>query len=88
LWLQIKANLLNRPFWVPASGELACKGAALSCTVGLSLYGSFDEAMEKQTSFCKRVFPRPVEVEKYKEWYLSYRAKTNSTLREGHADYN
>lgn len=48
LWLQIKANLTNKLFLLPESGELACKGAALLCSVGTSCYKSMEEAIEHQ----------------------------------------
>ncbi|WP_108821979.1 L-fuculokinase [Dysgonomonas sp. Marseille-P4361] len=38
LWLQIKADMLNRTFLLPESGELACKGAAMLCMVGMSCF--------------------------------------------------
>lgn len=85
LWLQIKANLLNRPFWVPASGELACKGASLLCAVGMSRFGSLDEAVQKQTAFLDRILPHPAEAKKYGKWYRTYREEMDSTrscLRE------
>lgn len=69
LWLQIKADMLNRTFLLPESGELACKGAAMLCMVGMSCFKDMDEAIENQ-KICKEIIhPNPVQVEKYKHWY-------------------
>lgn len=69
LWLQIKADMLNRVFLLPDSGELACKGAAMLCVVGMSCFKDMDEAIENQKIYKEAIHPDPVQVEKYKEWY-------------------
>ncbi len=69
LWLQIKANLLNKTFLMPESGELACKGAAMLCAVGASCFGSLEEAIGRQVRFRCSVFPNPADAISYKEWY-------------------
>lgn len=68
LWLQIKANLLNKPFKVPESVELACKGAAMLCAVGTSCFAGLEAATEKQVKFKEIIVPEPLESEKYKKW--------------------
>lgn len=68
LWIQIKANLLNRAFCIPDSVELACKGAAMLCAVGTSRFANLEEATEKQVNFKERIDPEPVEAEFYKKW--------------------
>ncbi|WP_298649921.1 FGGY-family carbohydrate kinase [uncultured Proteiniphilum sp.] len=68
LWLQIKADILDRPFLLPESGELACKGAAMLCRVGMSRFKNMDEVMESQMAFTETIYPDPVEMEKYKNW--------------------
>ena len=42
LWLQIKANILNKTFLVPESNELACKGAAMLCATGTSTINDYE----------------------------------------------
>lgn len=69
LWLQIKANLLNKTFFMPSSGELACKGAAMLCAIGSSCFKDIDEAMKKQVAFGSEILPNPADVEIYKKWY-------------------
>lgn len=58
LWLQIKADMLNRIFLLPDSGELACRGAAMLCAAGISCFKDMEA-----------IRPDPFQVEKYKEWY-------------------
>lgn len=59
LWLQIKANLLNKPFRVPESVELACKGAAMLCAVGMGYFDTLDEATKQQVTFKEEIHPDP-----------------------------
>lgn len=69
LWLQIKANLLNKVFLVPESGELACTGAAMLCAVGTACFGSIQEAVEKQVNFKEKIYPDEAEAENYTKWH-------------------
>ena len=66
LWLQMKANRLDKVFLTPDTNELACKGAAILCSIGMSYFKNMNEAMDRQVHFLKSVYPDPVEVEKYK----------------------
>ena len=59
LWLQIKANLLNKPFRVPESVELACKGAAMLC---------INKSTGKQVRFKEEILPDPGESALYSKW--------------------
>ena len=68
LWLQIKANLLIKPFKVPVSVELACKGAAMLCAVGTSCFAGLAAVIEKQAKFKEIIIPELLESEKYKKW--------------------
>lgn len=61
LWLQIKADLLQRDFLIQSSGELATKGAAMLAAGNPSGKVVFDST----------IHPNPEEVEKYKQWYKS-----------------
>lgn len=61
LWLQIKADLLQRDFLIQSSGELATKGAAMLAAGNPS----------GKVVFESTIHPDPEEVEKYKQWYKS-----------------
>jgi sugar (pentulose or hexulose) kinase len=63
--------MLNRPFLLPESGELACKGAAMLCAVGTSRFKNMDEAIESQVAFKETIYPGRVEAEKYRNWNKS-----------------
>jgi len=69
LWLQIKADMLNKCFVVPETEELACKGAAMLCAVGTKCFSSLDEAIEKQIRSKETIYPDPKRSEIYREWY-------------------
>lgn len=71
LWLQIKADMLNKTFLLSESGELACKGAAMVCSVGTGCFDSIYEAIEEQVSFIDRIYPNPADTSAYKKWYES-----------------
>lgn len=68
LWLQIKANMLGKTFLLPDSGELACKGAAMLCALGMSDTKKTNETVEKQIRIVEEIYPETAGVEKYKEW--------------------
>ena len=69
LWLQIKADILNKCFVVPETEELACKGAAMLCAVGATCFSSLDEAIKKQVRSKDIIFPVHGNMEIYQEWY-------------------
>jgi len=75
VWLQIKANILNKPFAVPDSGELACKGAALLCAVGEGVYTDYHEAIGHQCTVKEMIFPEKKEVIAYKKWHQTIKNK-------------
>ncbi len=67
LWLQIKADMLGRTFLLPESGELACKGAAMLCAVGMSCFRDIAEAVGCQVRFVDEIRPGLMETAKYNE---------------------
>lgn len=71
LWLEIKANLLNKPFLIPESVELACKGAAMICAVGLSYFDNLEEVTKRQVKLKEKVNPDLAESKVYRIWYNS-----------------
>lgn len=66
LWVQIKADILNRVFLIPECSELACKGAAMLCAVGTFHFKNMEEAIKNQIRIEKIIYPDSVNVEKYK----------------------
>ena len=68
LWLQIKANMLGKTFLLLDLGELACKGAAMLCALGMSDTKKTNETVEKQIRIVEEIYPETAGVEKYKEW--------------------
>ena len=61
LWLQIKADLLQRDYLIQSSGELATKGAAM-----LAAGNPAGKVVFEST-----IHPQKEEVEQYKQWYKS-----------------
>ena len=66
LWIQIKADILNKVFIIPECSELACQGAALIGLMGVSQNVNKKEYFEKQIRYVQIINPNPVDVEKYK----------------------
>jgi sugar (pentulose or hexulose) kinase len=69
LWIQIKANMLNRTFLVPECSELACKGAAMTSLIGAYHLQDITGVKQEWVKFKSVVTPDPSHVEKYMEWY-------------------
>lgn len=69
LWLQIKADILNKSFLVPETSELACKGAAMLSAVGSGYFTNLGEAMDKQEKSKEIIYPDLKRVGIYHEWY-------------------
>ena len=69
LWIQIKADILNKTFIVPECSELACQGAALVGAIGVFQQKDKKEHYVKQTRYSQLMNPNPIDVEKYKLEY-------------------
>lgn len=68
LWMQIKADMLNRTFLLPECNELACQGAAMLGFMG-SLPGEDpDKIIRTWIKYKDSLMPDPVNTEKYKIW--------------------
>lgn len=66
LWMQIKADMLNKTFIVPECSELACQGAAKNALQGMlnqNKKAAFSTNTEK---YALRIFPNQANVKKYK----------------------
>ena len=81
LWLQLKADVLDLPLWVPQITDAACLGAALLAGVGVGVYENLDAAVEVAVHERTRIWPRPERVEAYDKRYALYR-QVYPTLRE------
>lgn len=66
LWMQVKADILNKVFIVPECSELACQGAALIGTTGNIQQEDKKESLEKRLRCAQQINPNPVDVENYK----------------------
>ncbi|HBY54700.1 MAG TPA: hypothetical protein DEH15_19960 [Marinilabiliales bacterium] len=68
LWIQIKADILNKTFIIPHCNELACQGAAMLGAIGTSHFNNATEIIENWTQYSQMISPNPTNVEKYKNW--------------------
>jgi len=73
LWLQIKADILDRPITTLKVQEAACLGAALLAGTATGVYNSLDSAVE-QTVVPERGFrPEENSARRYEEKFSVYR---------------
>lgn len=86
LWLQIKADILNRPIRTLRCRESACLGAALLAGVAAGAYSSLDEAVSQTVAGDREFFPDPAMAARYQERFGIYQKlypllrTANSTL--------
>ncbi len=66
LWVQIKADILNKVFIIPSCTELACQGAAFIGFMGVSENSDKIKSFKKQIKYAQIINPNPENVEKYK----------------------
>ncbi|MBD1379386.1 xylulokinase [Metabacillus arenae] len=70
LWLQIQADIFNKPVYTSKTGEEACVGAAIIAGVGVGVYHSIDEACRKLISYNEMVIePLQDNVKMYSHYY-------------------
>ena len=74
LWLQLQADIFNRPIHVSSVEEATARGAALLAGIGVGIYQDARDAIcqavvEPEAS----VFPNPERVELYASAYKTYR---------------
>jgi len=74
VWMQIKADITGKTVEVPGSGMETTLGAAMLAGVGVRLYKSFDEAVEKTVKVKRTYKPNLANQDVYKEGYEMYRA--------------
>jgi len=73
LWLQIKADVMNKPVTVPAGEEATCLGTAMLAGVGAGLFASLPEAVAQMVRIEKCFEPIHDNVAKYESVYHNYR---------------
>jgi autoinducer 2 (AI-2) kinase len=67
LWPQIVSDALGIPIRIPVVKEATALGAAICAGVGVGVYPSFQDAMDRTVSFERVVEPRPELAPKYSE---------------------
>ncbi len=61
LWLQMQADILQRPIRVTKGDEEACKGAAIAAGVGCGVYASLEEGCRAAVRFGDRMYEPQVK---------------------------
>jgi xylulokinase len=72
-WLQIKADVLERPLLRPALADAAGLGAAILAGVGSGLFASVEQGIGAMVAPATRIEPRPQKIAAYRERYNLYR---------------
>ena len=80
-WLQLKADILNRPVRTLRGSEAACLGAALLAGVAAGHWKSLEEAVSQTVKFSAGFDPRPEFTSAYEERFGIY-SQLYSALRE------
>jgi xylulokinase len=74
LWLQLQADVLNRPIHQTQTEEAAAVGAALLAGVGINVYSDVREACRRSVRWRTAVVqPNPEDVAHYDEAFLTYK---------------
>jgi xylulokinase len=72
-WMQLKADIFNRPVSSLNVSEAACLGAAMLAGVAAGEYDSCRQAAEAVVRVVETYDPQPEEVRRYEEAYAIYR---------------
>jgi xylulokinase len=73
LWLQIKADVLNRPISTLKIHEAACLGAALLAGTAAGAFPSLDAAVKQSVSIDREYIPATPRAAWYEERFKAYR---------------
>jgi xylulokinase len=71
-WMQLKADIFNRPVSALNVSEAACLGAAILAGVAVGEYRSAAEAADVLVKVVETYEPQPAQVERYAEQYARY----------------
>ncbi len=80
VWVQMFADVLQLPIELTACEELGAMGAAICGGVGVGLFGSFEEAVQRMVRVSRTVEPRKESQDIYELKYARYR-KSIEALR-------
>ena len=72
VWVQMFADVLQLPIELTACEELGAMGAAICAGVGVSLFGSFEEAVARMVRVSRTVEPRRENRQVYCDKYGRY----------------
>ena len=72
LWLQIHADVLQKPIHLTREGESCALGAAMAAAVGAGIYKDFDEAATAMVAVERVVEPDPRNAQVYDELFGRY----------------
>lgn len=79
LFLQMQADIFNKPIYTTEAKEQACLGAAITAAVGTGYYSSYDAACAQTVRFNKEIIePQRANVSKYNQMYGIYKEIYNS----------
>lgn len=81
VWMQIKADVTSCHMVVPDSDNASTLGAVILAGVGVGIYESFEEAVEKCVTIKKEYFPNCENKEKYDKAFDKY-IKIYKSLKE------
>lgn len=73
LWLQLKADILNRSVRTLHCGEAACLGAAMLAGLRSGVYASLQDAIQNTVVPSREFEPRPEMARRYAERFALYR---------------
>ncbi|MGC9521283.1 MAG: FGGY-family carbohydrate kinase [Anaerolineae bacterium] len=73
LWVQMSADILNRPLTRPVVTEAGALGAAIIAGVGAGVFDSFEEGSEAMVSLERTFEPDPRRHVLYEPWFEQYK---------------
>jgi xylulokinase len=74
LWLQIKADVMDRPVRPVLAEEPTALGAAMLAGVAAGAFSDFDDAVDRAVEIAPEpIAPDPARAARYRETYDSYR---------------
>jgi len=78
MWLQIKADILNRPITALSAKEVGTCGTCMMVGVALGLYRDLYAAKEVFVKEKKTFVPNPEKTDIYKKYYNTYKNVYNA----------
>lgn len=72
LWMQIHADILNKPIHLPQESEACLLGSAMVAAVHTGHHSNFSEAAKEMVRMASVVEPNPANVKEYQELYHYY----------------